>query len=100
MLNIVEEDENGFVVTTAASEFEIGPSQRARSERRDGGDSSASSIVVRIDKILLWADPIAVGTNPLIGHSVVLKTYADGSKGNNHKQKMIACAVLGIVPSC
>ncbi|KAI1723965.1 trypsin inhibitor like cysteine rich domain-containing protein [Ditylenchus destructor] len=98
VMNILEEDDNGFVVTTSASEFEIGPSHRFRSER----PADPTKIVIRIDKVLLWSDPITVGTNPLIGHSVVLKTY-NNSKPEGfdiRKQKMVACAVLGIVPSC
>lgn len=82
----------------------------------------------RIDIVILWPDIIARGTNPLIGHSIVLKKI----KNNIYFQKMdrdaidfvrnsyvtssdqvqnqldsnsiielpIACAVLGIVPAC
>uniref|UniRef100_A0A915EDY6 Thyroglobulin type-1 domain-containing protein n=1 Tax=Ditylenchus dipsaci TaxID=166011 RepID=A0A915EDY6_9BILA len=86
-LNVLDEDENGFVVTTATNALDIAalPSFRTPVE--------TSSI--RVDKVLQWPDMIMQGTNPLIGHSVVLKSQARESE-----EKIIACAVLGIVPSC
>jgi hypothetical protein len=49
-----------------------------------------------LDQRIEWPDPIGQGTNPLIGHSVVLQQVA----GDEQYRSVIACAVLGIAPSC
>lgn len=80
---------------------------------------------IPLNRIIAWKDPISKGTNPLIGHSIVLKTFEnenvrtlqeeedDGIEfvqnqyispiSNSYHfsgERLIACAVLGIVPSC
>ena len=47
-----------------------------------------------LDQFIEWTDTIGHGTNPLIGHSVVLQQHKGLSTN------VLGCAVLGIAPSC
>lgn len=86
-------DKNGFQTETSTStNLELKPQLNG---------------IFPIDRIILWPDTITPGTNPLIGHSLVLKTFSTKreallSERNEEMARngMIACAVLGIVPSC
>ena len=54
-----------------------------------------------LDQRIEWPDPIVHGTNPLIGHSVVLQQARGRTAGENGEHRAIlGCAVLGIAPSC
>ena len=44
MLNTVEEDSNGFSVTSSSAELPL---------------KASASKLARVDKVLMWADPIA-----------------------------------------
>lgn len=98
ILNLIDEDPNGFIVTATAPNILISsPKDEALKK---------SLHAIRVDRILLWPDHINRGTNPLIGHSLVLKKVAPAESGSNAREQQpqenetVACAVLGIVPSC
>ncbi|KAI3422236.1 hypothetical protein GPALN_012766 [Globodera pallida] len=89
-LRVVEEEaadclREGFdVVSSMHTELKALPAQDGARDR------------FGMDLVVAWPDPIARGTNPLVGHSVELKLRRSGEAGHF----LLGCAILGITPSC